>query len=99
VFTLSPPVKFRMPNFTGMPEDFTLSVSYKGIQREVHCRLRVSAYTYQFLCSSGDSEWIFEKDDEGRLRALDAEPFSQKGQKADPGLVKVLMKEMERILQ
>jgi hypothetical protein len=81
-----------------MSEEFTLSVSYKGVQQEILCRLRVSAYTYQFICSSGDREWILEKDDEGKIRALEADPFTQKGQKADPGLVKVLMEEMERIL-
>lgn len=88
-----------MTNFADMSEEFTLSVNYKGEVREVTCRLRTSAYTYQFLCKAGDSEWIVEKDDEGRIRAMEADPFAAKGHKADPGLVKVLMEEMERIFQ
>jgi hypothetical protein len=81
-----------------MPEEFTLSILHKGVLQEVTCRLRVSAYTYQFLCSTDDHEWIVEKDDEGNIRALEADPFAQKRQKPDPGLVKALMEEMERIL-
>jgi hypothetical protein len=82
-----------------MAEEFILSFLYKGIQQEINCRLRVSAYTYQFLCQTGDSEWILEKDDEGKIRALEADPFLKKSQKTDPGLVKAMMEEMERILQ
>jgi hypothetical protein len=81
-----------------VPENFTLSFSYKGIPHEIPCRLRVSAYTYQFLCTTGDTELILEKDDEGNIRALEADPFSKKSQKKDPGFVKVLIEEMERIL-
>jgi hypothetical protein len=47
----------------------------------------------------GDVEMIVEKDDEGQLRALEADPFSAKKTKPDPGLVKALIAEMERILQ
>jgi hypothetical protein len=81
-----------------MAEEFTLSISYQGIIREISCRLRISAFTYQVLCKTGDSEWIVEKDDEGKMRARQADPFAHTGQKADPGLVRALMEEMERIL-
>jgi hypothetical protein len=82
-----------------MPETFTLNFLYKGISQEIKCTLRVSAYTYQFLCTAGSAEIIFEKDDEGNLRAREADPLSNKNQKPDPGLVKALLIEMERILQ
>ena len=82
-----------------MPDEFTLSFLYKETIQEVPCRLRVSAYTYQFLCTIGDSEWILEKDDEGNVRALPADPFAKTSQKTDPGMVKAVMEEMERILQ
>ncbi len=82
-----------------MPETFTLHFLYKGVPQEITCALRVSTYTYQFLCRAGNTEMIFEKDDEGNLRALEADPFSAKNQKQDPGLVRALMDEMKRILQ
>jgi len=82
-----------------MPETFTLNFVYKGIPQQIDCTLRVSAYTYQFLCTAGSAEIILEKDDEGNLRAREADPFSNKNQKPDPGLVSALLVEMERILQ
>ena len=81
-----------------MSEAFTLQFSYKGLAREVPCALRVSAYTYQFLCQLDDTEIILEKDDEGHLRAMESDPFSSKKKKPDPGLVRILIEEMERIL-
>jgi hypothetical protein len=81
-----------------MGEEFTLSIPYQGNIREISCRLRTSAYTYQVLCKAGDSEWIVEKDDEGKMRAREMDPFTRTAQKADPGLVRALMEEMERIL-
>jgi hypothetical protein len=81
-----------------MPESFTLNFEYKGITREIDCTLRVSAYTYQFLCVVDNYEMILEKDDEGNLRILDADPFSGKNRKTDPGLIRALMAELERVL-
>jgi hypothetical protein len=82
-----------------MPESFTLNFLFKEVPQEITCTLRASSYTYQFLCSIGEREMILEKDDEGNLRALDADPFSAKTPRADPGLVRALIAEMERILQ
>ena len=82
-----------------MAESFTVNVIYKGIPKEITCTLRVSTYTYQFICLVGESELILEKDDEGKLRALDADPFSSGKPKTDPGLVRALIAEMEKILQ
>jgi hypothetical protein len=81
-----------------MTEPFTVEFLYGGVKREIPCTLRHSAYTYQFLCQLGDAEIIIEKDDEGRLRAMESDPFSSKNKKADPALVRVLLEEMERIL-
>jgi len=81
-----------------MSESFILEFDYKGIPQKIDCTLRVSAYTYQFLCSTDKSEIIVEKDDEGNLRAMEADPFSKKPDKINPGLVQALMKELERIL-
>jgi hypothetical protein len=81
-----------------VPDEFTLSFLYKESMQEIPCRLRISTYTYQFLCIIGNSEWILEKDDEGNVRAMAADPFAKTIQKTDPGLVKAVMEEIERIL-
>ena len=81
-----------------MPEDFTVNFLYQGVPREIHCTLRVSTYTYQFLCKIDDTEMILEKDDEGNFRAMEADPFTVKKKKPDPALVRTLIGEMERIL-
>jgi len=81
-----------------MPESFTLNFLYKGVPQEIVCTLRVSAFTYQFLCEIGSIEMILEKDDEGNLRAMEADPFLNKSQKPDPALVRTMMDELENIL-
>jgi len=82
-----------------MAETITVNFQYKDRPQEVTCTLRVSKYTYQFICLVGDSELILEKDDEGNLRALEADPFSSGRSKPDPGLIRALIGEMEKILQ
>lgn len=82
-----------------MSEDFTLHFLYKGIPEEIPCSLRVSRYTYQFLCKIDGTDIIMEKDDEGNLRVLEAEPFSNKSKKPDGLLVMAARDELERILQ
>jgi hypothetical protein len=82
-----------------MSDSFTLNFLFKETPQKITCRLRSSAYTYQFLCIIGENELIVEKDDEGNLRALNADPFSHEKTKPDPGLVKAMITEMERILQ
>ena len=81
-----------------MPEDFTVNFLYKGVPQEIHCTLRVSTYTYQFLCIIDNTEMILEKDDEGNFRAMEADPFSVKKKKPDPALIITLIGEMEKIL-
>jgi hypothetical protein len=82
-----------------MSDSFILNFLYRETSQEISCRLRKSTYTYQFLCTIGKYELIVEKDDEGNLRAVDADPFSSGKTKPDPGLVRAIIAEMERILQ
>jgi hypothetical protein len=82
-----------------MPESFTLDFEYKGIPQKINCNLRVSPYTYQFLCTTDHAEIIIEKDDEGNLRALDSDPFSKKPVKTDPTLIRAMIHALEKILQ
>ena len=90
----------QLPNdyLRSMPEDFTVNFLYQGVPRKIHCTLRVSAYTYQFLCKIDNTEMILEKDDEGNFRAMEADPFTVKKKKPDPALVRTLIEEMEKIL-
>jgi hypothetical protein len=81
-----------------MPESFTLNFLYKGVPHQINCVLRVSAYTYQFLCELDKNELVVEKDDEGNLRVIRTDPFSKNNIKTDPGLVRALLTEMKRIL-
>jgi hypothetical protein len=81
-----------------MAESFSLEIPYRGSLHKITCRLRMSAYTYQVLCNSGETEFILERDDEGNLRALEAAPFSGNHPKPDTELVRALVLEMERIL-
>jgi hypothetical protein len=80
-----------------MAESFSLEISYRGSLHKINCRLRQSMYTYQLICVSGGTEFILERDDEGNLRALETDPFSNHP-KPDTGLVHALILEMERIL-
>ncbi len=82
-----------------MSDSFTLHYLYKGIPEEIVCSLRVSRFTYQFLCKLDDTDIIIEKDDEGNLRVMEAEPFSGKGRKPDVLKIKAIMNELERILR
>jgi len=80
-------------------ESFTITVLHKGAEKEITGRLRVSAYTHQFLFSIGDAEIILEKDDEGNFRALNPSALSDTGHQPDPSLVRALIEEMERIMK
>jgi hypothetical protein len=80
-------------------ESFTITVLYKGAEKEITGRLRVSAYTHQFLFTIGDAEIILEKDDEGNFRALNPSALSDPGHKTDPSLVRALIEEMEKIMK
>jgi hypothetical protein len=82
-----------------MSEEFTVNFLYKGVPQEIHCTLRASTYTYQFLCMIDNTEMILERDDEGNFRAMEADPFSAKKKKPDPSLISTLIGEMEKILR
>jgi hypothetical protein len=82
-----------------MSGNFTLHFLYKGIPREIYCTLKANAYSYRILCKIDSKEIILEKDEEGNLRVLQADPFSGNDGKPDMALVKILIEEMEKVLQ
>lgn len=79
-----------------MEESFTITILHKGEEKELAGRLRVSAYTHQFLFTIDGSEIILEKDDEGNFRALAAAAFSESARQADPSLIQALISTMEK---
>ena len=82
-----------------MEESFTITVLHKGTEKELTGRLRISAYTHQFLFNIGDAEVILEKDDEGNFRAIIPAVISNAGPKPDPSLVRALIEEMEKAMR
>lgn len=82
-----------------MPEGFSLEFDYKGAVEKMDCTLRVSSYGYQILCSAENVTLIIERDDEGNLRAREADPFSKNTKKMSTGYIQAMMKELDRILQ
>jgi hypothetical protein len=53
-----------------MDEGFEIPVIYKGAQFHFPARLVQSGYTYRFEVMIKDNEIWFERDEEGRYRAL-----------------------------
>ena len=80
-----------------MEEFFTIKLLHKGVETVLSGKLRISAYTHQFIFIIGESEIILEKDDEGNFRALTTTEFAGgSARKTDPSLVQALILEMEK---
>jgi hypothetical protein len=82
-----------------MEESFTITVLHQGVEKEMEGRLRISAYTHQFLFTIGDVEVVLEKDDEGNFRAFIPAAFTDAGIKTDPSLIRALIGEMEKAMK
>jgi len=82
-----------------MEELFTITILHNGVEKELAGKLRISAYTHQFIFTVGESEIILEKDDEGNFRAITASAFSGKPQNIDPSLVQALIDEMGKEIE
>jgi hypothetical protein len=82
-----------------LEETFTISVMHKGVEKELTGRLRISAYTHQFLFTVGGAEIILEKDDEGKFRVLNSSVSSGPGQNPDASLIRALVEEMEKLMK
>lgn len=81
-----------------MEESFNIIVLYNGIEKELEGKLRISAYTHQFLFHIDDSEIVLERDDEGNFRAIQINTFPGTTKKIESSLVQALIKEMEIIM-
>ncbi len=77
-------------------EPFIIPVNYKGIDREFEARLQVWGYTHRFHVQVECVEVIFERDEEGKYRAVI--PPETPVKPADIGLLKAIAEAIEQIL-
>jgi hypothetical protein len=84
-----------------MQDDFSITVPYKGKDREFNVQVMVTGYTYKFLVLIDETEIIFEKDEEGNYRAMKAQPFEGgTGKKeVDVELLKLIQQTIENALE
>lgn len=53
-----------------MPEQFSITIQYKGEERYFEVTAVISTYIYQFLVTVNETDIIFERDEEGSFRAM-----------------------------
>lgn len=70
-------------------EEFELPVTYKGKDLLFNVRLATFTYGYKFYVEIEDNEVIFERDDEGNLRAIVPETTS--GTVIEKGLIEAII--------
>ena len=77
-----------------MADTFTITVPYKGEDRELTGELRVFGYSHRIVILVNEVELIFEPDEERNYRAMIYEPDLSKS-KIDPQFVKAIAEELE----
>jgi hypothetical protein len=84
-----------------MQNDFSITVPYKGKDREFNVNVMVTGYTYRFFVTVDETEVIFEKDEEGNYRALKAQPFegSQSRKEVDLELLRLIQQTIEKAFE
>lgn len=70
-------------------EEFELPVTYKGQDLLFNVRLATFTYGYKFYVEIDDNEVVFERDDEGNLRAIVPEVTS--GTTIEKGLIEAII--------
>lgn len=70
-------------------EEFELPVTYKGKDLLFNVRLATFTYGYKFYVEIDDNEVVFERDDEGNLRAIVPEVTS--GTTIEKGLIEAII--------
>ena len=84
-----------------MQDDFSITVPYKGKEREFNVNMIVTGYTYKFFVEVDETGIIFEKDEEGNFRAMKAEPFNETSNRkeADVELLKLIQQAIEKAFE
>jgi hypothetical protein len=80
-----------------MDEPFVITVNYKGVEKEFGARLQVFGYSHRFHVDVEGTEVLFERDEEGRYRAI--LPPENVGRVPDTGLLQGIAEAIERILE
>ena len=84
-----------------MQDDFSITVPYKGKDREFNVNVMVTGYTYKFHVMVDETEVIFEKDEEGNYRAMKAQPFegTSSRKEIDIELLKLIQQTIEKTFE
>ena len=81
-----------------MAEFFTLTVSYKGEERQIDSELRVMGYTHKIAVNINGTEILFEPDEERNYRAVVSDADINKN-RIDIELIKLVAAELEANLK
>jgi len=81
-----------------MAEFFTLTVLYKGEERQFDSELRVMGYTHKIAVNINGTEFLFEPDEERNYRAVVSDIDINKN-KIDIELIKLIAAELEANLK
>lgn len=82
-----------------MRDEFTLTIEGGGEQQDFNARLLVKGYTHQFCVTVNEIEVFFERDEEGRYRAIKM-PWQEEKQleKINKRLLQQIAEKIETIL-
>jgi hypothetical protein len=87
-----------------MEDPFIITVSYKGQDRDFEAELLQMGYTHKFHVIVEGADLFFERDEEGRYRAILQENLEEKGARNPPiktpdlELLKLIAEKIESIL-
>lgn len=82
-----------------MGDTFILSVEYKGAAQHFDAELLVMGYTHRFRVHIAGTDLFFERDEEGRYRAVLPLGVSATGKLPDSELLKAIALQIEAILE
>ena len=83
-----------------MNNDFTLSINYKGEQKEFEARLVQFGYSYRIVVTVNDIEVYFEPDEERNFRVVAMPGQDEKKlEKVDKGLLSELKEKIEEVIR
>lgn len=82
-----------------MGDSFILDVVYEGAERHFDAELLVMGYTHKFRVRIEDMDVFFERDEEGRYRAVLLPDAPATGKLPDSRLLKTIALQIEAILE
>ncbi len=81
-----------------MDEPFSITVSYKGHERNFGAQLFTFGYTYKICVTIDEIDIDFERDDRGTFRAIAIDVDDKRIQKLDGTLLQAIAEKIEEIL-